>query len=745
MVPGPDLLRAQVNEGIGEELVLQFPNNPVSDILGIYELLTGKALVKDSRIFDGRSISLVTAKPVKRKEAIQLIETSLLVNGYVLSESKDGNSIRVMMKDSSQATLSEGISLFKSPEQLPEGESLVSYFLRLQHMDPTEAAGIFRNHVGLNSYGRITPVQSPTGLLITESTAIVRQLIGLQKVMDQPHKEETMTTRFIELTHAEATVVAAIVQSAVNARPNRPVRSGRTLTSGGSESMSISEALPPPQVVADDRLNRIMVVARPDDFVYITGLIAEFDQPLKAFEPYERALNYVFADEVLPVLVDVLQDTGTGSSTLPGGGSVTVRQAPQASTPASTLTGRVRRGVQTRDTSANDPGGRQDQLLDPADNGAPISVQVGKTRLIADVQANKILATGPTENIKKISKILDRLDRKPPQVYLATVIGQLSLGDDIEYGVQYLQKFREIGEGGVAGGFLTQESLRSAVGDVREGLLTNALGATRGLNVYGQISDSLDVFVNALETTNRFKVLSRPSIYALNNKKAVIASGERIPIPTSTVTDLEDTDTFRTNIEFQDVVLKLEVIPLINSDKEVTLTIAQINDTVVREQQVADNQIPVIGTERLTTTVTVPNEGTVVLGGLITESEDNTTSGIPVVSRIPIIGNAFRNTKKGKSRKELIIFIQPVVVEDHDDLSRASYGEDIRTKVGGEAYHTFPPARGADSSTYNEVEPAGGEDVTGKTPTAVSPPIDTAAGQGPLKKKRFKLFRRRKP
>ena len=180
--------------------------------------------------------------------------------------------------------------------------------------------------------------------------------------------------------------------------------------------------------------------------------------------------------------------------------------------------------------------------------------------------------------------------------------------------------------------------------------------------------------VRALEATQRFKVLSRPAIYAANNKKAVITSGHRIPVPTSSITDLSNTSNVRTNITYQDVVLKLEVIPLINSNKEVSLTIAQVNDTVDGQQQVADNTVPIIGTERLVTTVTVANRTTIVLGGLITENEEKSTSGIPVLSRIPVLGNAFKSTKTKKSRKELLIFIQPVVVED-DEAGRGCQRE----------------------------------------------------------------------
>jgi general secretion pathway protein D len=276
-------------------------------------------------------------------------------------------------------------------------------------------------------------------------------------------------------------------------------------------------------------------------------------------------------------------------------------------------------------------------------------------------------------------------------VYLATIIGQLTLGDDMELGIDYLRQFKAGGRGDFGGGLLTWENLGKSIPDIRDPLVTLPLRpSVPGLNVYGKLADGVDVFVRALEGTQRFKVLSRPSIYAANNKKAVITSGRRIPVPTSSVSDLSNNNSVRTSIDFQDVVLKLEVIPLINSNKEVSLNIAQVNDTVVGEQLVAGNIVPVIATERLLTAVTVPNRSTIVLGGLITENEEKSTSGVPIISRIPVLGHAFKSKKTKKSRKELIIFIQPVVVEEGAEVHEASYREDIRTEAGTLAAEAFP-------------------------------------------------------
>lgn len=323
---------------------------------------------------------------------------------------------------------------------------------------------------------------------------------------------------------------------------------------------------------------------------------------------------------------------------------------------------------------------------------------INKTRIIADPLANAIIVIGPKENQDKVDQLLDKLDRKSPQVYLATVIGQLTLGDGMQFGVDYLQKFASTGSNsGVASAFLAgREDIitNNNVADMRDNLITTAIANAKGFNLYGQLGESLDVFVSALETTNNFKVLSRPSVFALNNKRAVITSGQSIPVPESSLANASSnnngTGNVTTTITYKDVVLKLEVIPLINPDGDVTLRVAQVNDTVVGNQVVAQNNVPIIGTEQIATTVTVPTGNTVVLGGLITETEKKDTEGIPVLSRIPGVGRLFREDVTSKERKELVIFIQPMVVNDDGSLQRASLREDLRTKVGEDAYKVFP-------------------------------------------------------
>ena len=720
---------------VGDRVSLQFPLNPVNDILSIYERLIDKPIVKDATIFAGPQVSLVTPSDVSKDEAIRLIEAALLVNGYILVIEPNDESVKVLLggerKGASSASFSEGVVIYTDPDLLPDGESLVGFFMELDYISPDDATTIFGNHIILNEFGRITPVTNPRGLLITETSPIVRQLIRLRSIIDHPVDDAPLITEFVKLEFAEPNVVAQIIQAAMDARQVERERqseskgtvSGQQSQAGdkkdsnnnsksGSNSRAVAtngigtSDLPAAQLIPDDRLSRIMVVASPSDVAYILELIHEFDQATTVKDPIERKLQHAKAIDILPVIVDILQDTGTGQTQLPGGRQIQTRQTPVTSSQLATLTGanNTNQNAQNRtqqNQTGTDQDERQDQIAFPVDESAPISVLVGKTRIIADRQSNSIIIMGSAESERVVLDMIDRLDRKPLQVYLATVIGELRLGDDTQFGVDYIQRFvpfrgRDLTQGGLSGGLFNGPNNISNGGNIdnlADMLVTTPFGPASGLNLYGQIGQSLDVVVTALESTERFKVLSRPVVYTQNGKRAEITSGQEIPVPGESLTDASgqvNNATVRTNIEFKQVVLKLEVLPTINDKDEVTLDIVQINDRVVGSQLVAGNEVPIIGKQELNTTVTVANRSTIILGGLISETDSVNDSGIPILKDIPFFGNAAKSTNRTKSRSELMIFIQPIVVHDDQEAVFSSYDEDVRSEVGQDVAETFP-------------------------------------------------------
>ena len=602
---GPRPAPASVLPAANDKVTLQFPNTPVSDVLDIYERLVGKPLVRDSQIYRGPNVTLMPPEPITKENACRLIESALLINGYLLLPGPDG-STKVVLSDPKvkQNPLHEGIVVYTDAFELPTGDSIVGYFMRLDFLPPDDAMALLSSHFQLNPYGKITPVYAPPALLITENVSIIKQMIALKPLID-------------------------------------------------------------------------------------------VDPALTA--PLERSLKYVAAGDVFPVLINILTDNGVTSAQPVTPGNPLPSQLGNGARPTTNggITGGRSASSATRGGAFTNAGStidadHPDQLTDPSDDISPLSTMVGKTRIVADRQANRIIIMGPPESYDKVNTILDRLDRKPPQVYLATIIGQLTLDNEHDFGVDYLLNFSKLNAA-----LLSSDGLLNTVKDLRLGSLANAVSPLAGLTVFGSITNNFDILARALESDHHFKILSRPIVYAANNKKAMITSGEQIPVPTQIYTSFNsNVPNTSTNIVYRDVVLKLEVVPIINSNKEVTLRIAQINDTVIGQQPInsgtGTTTIPIIGTERLNTTVTIPNHQTIVLGGLITEQTDKQINGVPYLCRVPLLGKLFSSTTNKKVRTELIIFIQPVVVAGEADLRSANRKENYRAQISSDAAEIFP-------------------------------------------------------
>ena len=309
---------------------------------------------------------------------------------------------------------------------------------------------------------------------------------------------------------------------------------------------------------------------------------------------------------------------------------------------------------------------------EPVDT-TPKAVTVGNAKIIADQRANAIIVLGNREVVVKVEKILDEMDVRAPQVALSTVIGELRLNNDEEFGVDYFLQFKNknlatgntpLGVGGV--------SRNTGAPILDPASLINftqfaAAAASGGTNIYISAGNTLSAIVRALNSTGRFRTISRPMVFTSNNKKAIIASGTEIPVPVNTIQSATGGGIINTglaqqsNIQFKKVALQLEVVPLINSDKEVALDILQKVDSLAGSTTVDGNAIPNIATRYIRTNVSAPNGATIILGGLIMDRKDRNQSGFPILDRIPLIGGIFRTTTRSKERTELLVLMRPEV------------------------------------------------------------------------------------
>ena len=386
----------------------------------------------------------------------------------------------------------------------------------------------------------------------------------------------------------------------------------------------------------------------------------------------KRELKYIPVSDFIPVASNALSRYVDNAARSSGGASSSSSRRTSTSSRGSTgLTGSNSRSSglsSSRGTTGGFSGTNRGSSLGGGSlsNSSPItgpeSVLIGNTLLIGDSQLNNVVVSGPPEHLRIIDQLLDEIDIRPRQVYINAVIAQVSLGDDIKFGKDLLRTVEEIDVGGekvnIAGSFRTTAGGSGVIDVANLAAVADAFPRPDGLGIWGQVGDYFNAYIQALENTNRFEVISRPFVFTANNQLASIASGERVAVPTQSVSSLDAGGNVSSSIGFEEVLLRLDVLPLINSKDEVTLTVSQQNENITGTTIIGGNEVPDIATQQFETTVRLPNKAIVVLGGIIQEDDNETVAGLPFLTKIPFIKNILGSTSKQKNRRELLIFLQ---------------------------------------------------------------------------------------
>ena len=691
---GPSPLIPPGAAGSARDLVtMQYPNSDVLDVLHLYENLTNKKLVIDNNV-QGK-VNIFLPKPVPREEAIRIIEMNLALNGYSLVPA-DGDIVEVVGVNKNPRAAP--VPIVSDPADIPPGAKVISYLFRLAYADPTELQQVLSQYLaGIGGQAPILALPKSNALLVTQSADVLRKLVRMVEQIDVAPAE--VTSKFIKLERADAQKVVEMLKDLLEKSDQqttpgaiRRVRGVVPPNQGGQEDEGavLSEEsliVGKIKIEADVRTNRIHVITRPINLPFIEKLIAEYDANVEFGKPMVYPLRYVSANDVLPVLVQVLSAPGEESQQ---GATQPNQRNPRTQPSPSNL---------FNNTSSSTTGTGTEGALqvseglstEPVDT-APQAVVVGNTKLIADARANTIIVLGNREDTVKIGKVIGEMDVKAPQVSLSTVIGELRLNTNEEFGVDYLLQFKKnnLGHDVGVGGAATYTG--APIIDPASLITYPAFSTLPGgqATAYVAFGNTLSLIVKALDSTGRFRTISRPTVFTSNNKKAIIASGTEIPVPVSTISSPTTTTIIgsgisqQSNIEFKKVALQLEVVPLINSTNEVSLDILQKVDSVAGTTRIDNNNIPNIATRYVRTTVSAPNGSTVVLGGLIQDNQTRARTGFPILDRLPVIGALFADTNKTKERTELIILMRPEVTLTKLDMYRLRQKTEDRTHFGPE-------------------------------------------------------------
>ena len=685
---------------------MDFQNASVESLLDFYESISGERLLRDVQISGLPNVSL-NMSGLTKPEMQHFIRSFLELNGISFVP-VDEHTEKVVVAGS-KTPRSESPKVYTRLEDLPTDDTVVTYFLPLDYVSPQEAVGIFQLTAPPHNFGQYVQAPSAQGVILTEEASVVRELVSLKNLIDVPPAK--VTTEFIRLNRGDSDTIVAELDKMLNIGANgQPVTTagpnGQVYVrsvSGNDAPMSDEKNLlsGPANIVSDPRSNCVIITSRPVNMPLLREIVGQLDQPAANTEPKRFELRYVTASDILPAIEaalaegkDQLQQVQKDEQTAQSGQNRNGTSATGGTTTPASSAG-ASSGGSTSTTSITPP------LVAPTENDVPVVLTIGSTRLMADNHSNSVIVFGSPDVVQRVSEMIDELDRKPLQVYLRTVIGQLTVTKDMQLGIDILQKFQKIGQGGIATSNFNSSGVgstvagTSAVGNnssfpnpsslTSNGAFTGNLLSATGLTIYGAIGSTLDAYLSALEATDRFKIISTPSVYTSNNKLAVIADGEQVPVPSSITSGFTSSSTDLTttaSVAYENVLLQLDIIPLINANKEVTLQIRQTNDSLGANVDISGNEVPNIDTQEINTEVTVKNNSTVVVGGLIRDTTEHSGQGLPWLSDIPVLGYLFGAVDKAKKREELIIMIQPTVVANDTDQDGVDNREEAHTLLG---------------------------------------------------------------
>ena len=289
----------------------------------------------------------------------------------------------------------------------------------------------------------------------------------------------------------------------------------------------------------------------------------------------------------------------------------------------------------------------------------------GQTATIqAHKETNSLVINAPPTVFKNLLNAIEQLDVKRPQVLVEAIIVELTVDHSKEVGFQWQSLLSELNNGqGVIGGTNYQ---------ILGNILNPAAGINNGLNI-GYVSSinedgtaQIGALLSALAKNTNNNILSTPSLVTLNNKEATLSVGQEVPFLTGQFTNTGSnngaTNPFST-IQRKDIGISLTVTPHIYEGNQIVLDIAQ----EVSSLSLAATSIDVITNKRtLTTSVMVPNDGVIVLGGLIDETIQEDIQKVPLLGDIPIVRNLFRHKKRTRVKRNLMIFIHPKILDEYN-------------------------------------------------------------------------------
>jgi general secretion pathway protein D len=620
----------------GTRVTLNFVNADIEAVTRAMGAMLNQQIVVDPRVKG--TITVYSEQPMTVREAYVNYLAALRGLGFTVVENAG------LMKVVPEADAKLQAGTVSIGEVNRRGDQILTQIFRLNHENPNNLVAILRPLISPNNTINANPGNN--SLVITDYADNLARIGKIIAALDQPNASDI---EVVPLQHGVAADLAPLVQRLADGGSGAPVPGVPVQAGSGAVS-----------VVADSRSNALIVrAANPARAQQVRAIIDKLDRPTQGGGPAGNVwvvhLKNADATKMAQVLRAAFAQGGSGASA--GGGSSPL--------PATVPTN-IGTGAAAGATSAA---------------AAPIQASQGPSTggfIQADPSTNSLIVTAAEPLYRQVRAMIDQLDTRRAQVYIESLIVEVSGDNAADFGFQWQGLIGKDGDRnvGVIGTNLGNSRVPSII-DINTSAAAGTVAVGAGLNI-GLIHSfggqyALAAIAQFLQTQNNTNIMSTPNLITLDNEEAKIVVGSNVPFITGqfTSTGTGTTNPFQT-VERKDVGLTLRIKPQIGEGGTVRLTIFQESTDVIAQATGTSGTGPTTSKRSIESNVVVDDGSILVLGGLIEDRFEDNKSKVPLLGDIPVVGHLFRSESRTKRRTNLMVFLRPIVMRSADDAKKLS-------------------------------------------------------------------------
>ena len=622
-------------------VTVNFVNADVEAVTRAFAAMIGRQIAVDPRVKG--VVTVYSEQPISVSQAYLTYLSSLRGLGFAMIDA-DGLLKIVPEADAKlqTGTVSVGAADLR-------GDQVLTQIFPLRYENPNNLVAVLRPLISANNTINANP--GSQSLVITDYAGNLQRLGKIIAALDQPSNSGT---HVVTLKHAVASDLAPLVQR---------------LLATGAAAVPNAALLGSVTVLAEPRSNALIVRA-PNDakLAEAMNLISQLDAP-SAGGPAGNIWVVHLKNADAAKLAAVLRAAfaGSGGSGAGAGGAGALSALSPTPTAATGLAGSTAAGAS------------------PATTPVSSSAQPSTGGFIqADPATNSLIISAPEPLYRQVRTMIDKLDSRRAQVYIESMIVEVSGDDAADFGFQWQGLLGQRGDKYV-GGAGTNFSAKAGgnIIDLTVGIQNptslSAAAVGQGFNIgllrdFGNGTYGLAAIARMLQSQAATNIVSTPNLITLDNEEAKIVVGENVPFITGqfTNTGTATTSPFQT-IERKDVGITLRIRPQIGEDGAVRMTIYQEQSAVKDTAAVGTSNAGPSTTKRsIESTVVVDDGGIIVLGGLIEDRFVENKSKVPLLGDIPYVGALFRSESREKKRTNLMVFLRPIVMRDAASANKLS-------------------------------------------------------------------------